>query len=345
MPFFEKNSSNRFQKKSVVELVKAAKDGLFSFPKADVITGGFPCQDFSVAGKRNGFNSHKGHHGGLLGRDDDPDDENRGKLYMWMRAVIEIVKPKLFIAENVKGLVSLLNAKSIIERDFSNIGRNGYLVVEAQVLNACDYGVPQRRERVVFFGFNKDYLLPEALDALSGILMSPKLDPYPFPTHSKSGGSDRLPWVSARSAFVSLKEPNKERNDLSQMAFSKAKWYGNHCQGNKEVSLNSPGPTIRAEHHGNIEFRRLSSLRGGQNKKGDEASLAERRLTVRECARLQTFPDSFQFVRNDKTKSEQRYPLSASDGYRVLGNAVPPLLAFHIAMRIKENWNLYFRTN
>lgn len=345
VPFFEKNSSNRFQKKSVVELVKAAKDGLFSFPKADVITGGFPCQDFSVAGKRNGFNSHKGHHGGLLGRDDDPNDENRGKLYMWMRAVIEIVKPKLFVAENVKGLVSLLNAKSIIERDFSNIGRNGYLVVEAQVLNACDYGVPQKRERVVFLGFNKDYLLPEALDALSGILMSPKLDPYPFPTHSKSGGSDRLPWVSARSAFVSLKEPNKERNDLSQMAFSKAKWYGNHCQGNKEVNLNSPGPTIRAEHHGNIEFRRLSSLRGGQNKKGDEASLAERRLTVRECARLQTFPDSFQFVRKDETKSEQRYPLSASDGYRVLGNAVPPLLAFHIAMRIKENWNLYFRTN
>ena len=122
------------------------------------MTGGFPCQDFSVAGKRFGFNSHKGHHGGLLSKEDNPSDENRGKLYMWMRSVIELVRPKLFIAENVKGLVSLSNVKEIIERDFSKVGQNGYLVVEAQVLNACDFGVPQTRERVIFFGFNKDFL-------------------------------------------------------------------------------------------------------------------------------------------------------------------------------------------
>ena len=62
-------------------------------------------------------------------------------------------------------------------------------------------------------------------------------------------------------------------------------------------------------------------------------------------ARLQTFPDNFEFVRNNGSLSAKKYPLSTSDGYRVLGNAVPPLLAFHIAMRIKKNWDLYFKAN
>lgn len=345
VPYFEKNGGNRFTRRSIVELVKEARIGKFLFPKADIITGGFPCQDFSVAGKRNGFNSHKGHHGEVLSDEDNPTEENRGKLYMWMRSVIEIVQPKLFIAENVKGLVSLSNAKEIIENDFANVGGDGYLVVEAQVLNACNFGIPQTRERVIFFGFNKKHLKREARDNLSSLMINFKYDPYPVPTHARIGGDILLPWVTSGDAFVGLNEPNKEKLDSSQTVYSKAKWYGSHCQGNKEVNLNAPGPTIRAEHHGNIEFRRLSADKGGTNKKGKESNFIERRLTLRECARLQTFPDDFEFIRKSTKAIPAEHPLSASDGYRVLGNAVPPLLAFHIAMRIKENWNLYFKAD
>lgn len=106
VPHFCKDikDNSMFHSESIVDLVRKYSLGEQKiFPKADVVTGGFPCNDFSVSGKRKGFNSHKAHHGGLL-NGKEPSEENRGKLYVWMRAVIEIVKPKVFIAENVKGL-------------------------------------------------------------------------------------------------------------------------------------------------------------------------------------------------------------------------------------------------
>jgi DNA (cytosine-5)-methyltransferase 1 len=130
-----------FHLESIVDLVKRERNGETIFPEADIVTGGFPCQDFSIAGKRNGFKSHKGHHGTLLKTQGDPSDENRGKLYMWMRHVIEVVRPKVFVAENVKGLVSLPDVKEIIENDFRDIG-SGYVVVNAKVLYAPMFGIP-----------------------------------------------------------------------------------------------------------------------------------------------------------------------------------------------------------
>ena len=95
------------------------RNGVNVFPEdVDVVTGGFPCQDFSVAGKRKGFNSHKNHKGELI-EDKEASVETRGQLYMWMKEVIEITQPKIFIAENVKGLVNLGDVKSIIQNDFS----------------------------------------------------------------------------------------------------------------------------------------------------------------------------------------------------------------------------------
>jgi len=102
------------------------------------------------------------------------------------------------------------------------------------------------------------------------------------------------------------------------------------------------GPTIRAEHHGNIEFRRLSKEHGGKYLKELEAGLKERRLTVRECARIQTFPDDFIFTRSASVLGPD-FALSPSDGYRVIGNAVPPLLAFHLAWRLQELWPSLFK--
>ena len=140
--------------------------------------------------------------------------------------------------------------------------------------------------------------------------------------------------------FANLQEPEATDDD-SQMYYSKAKFMGTHCQGQIEVNMNSIAPTIRAEHHGNIEYRRLSELNGGKNIEELNSGLAERRLTPRECALIQTFPPDFDFVIPKKNKLRQ-FVLSPSKAYKVIGNAVPPLLAYHIAKRIEKLWTIYF---
>ena len=131
----EGHNSEMFHTDSIVDLVKLHKSGTEVFPKnVDIVTGGFPCQDFSIAGKRNGFESHKNHKGEFI-VNEAISEETRGKLYMWMREVIEITKPKIFIAENVKGLVNLSNVKEIIQNDFSSSGKNGYIVLKSLLDN------------------------------------------------------------------------------------------------------------------------------------------------------------------------------------------------------------------
>lgn len=351
---------------SIVDLVKLHKENSLNiFPsKVDVITGGFPCQDFSIAGKRMGFNSTKSHLGKNLD-DDEPSVENRGKLYIWMKEVISIVQPKLFIAENVKGLVNLEDVKKIIEKDFSNAAQGGYLVIPAKVLHAADYGVPQNRERVIFFGFKKEALLPKALQILSRLSSLPinderqqvdsewkkllqEYDPYPVKTHNYTQRNENPvlnfskcqlePFVTVFECLYGLSEPEKSK-DISQQRYSHAKYMGKHCQGQTEIDLDNIGPTIRSEHHGNIEFRRLSREHGGKHEEELRDGLQERRLTIRECARIQTFPDDYEFILPAKNGNKA---VSASDAYKIIGNAVPPLLAFNIAKRIEENWEKYF---
>ena len=332
-----KDANNRYYLESIVNLVKQSHEGSFLFPEGiDIVTGGFPCQDFSVAGKRLGFNSHKSHLGKILA-DDEPSVESRGQLYIWMRDVITLTEPKLFIAENVKGLTNLADAKTIIEHDFSNAGNGGYLVVNAKVLNAANYGVPQNRERVLFFGFKKSALREEALRALSQEIITEQYDPYPSQTHSKTNNK-LLPFVSSADVLTDLPEPENSK-DLSQQKYSKAKYMGAHCQGQTEIKLNDVAPTIRSEHHGNIEYRRLSREHGGKHIDELNKGLKERRLSVRECARIQTFPDNYQFI---LPRTEQNSPVSSSDAYKIIGNAVPCLLAYNIAKNIEKKWHLYF---
>jgi len=114
---------------------------------------------------------------------------------------------------------------------------------------------------------------------------------------------------------------------------------GKHCQGQSEIDLNDIGPTIRSEHHGNIEFRRLSKKNGGKILRELDKGRIERRLTIRECARIQTFPDDYMFI---VPSNGEKKGVSASDAYKIIGNAVPPLLGFHIAKRLENNWELYF---
>ena len=324
-----------FHLESIVDRVKHHWDSEKDlFPKGiDVITGGFPCQDFSIAGKRKGIHSHKDHTGKLL---EEPTTENRGNLYVWMREVIDIVKPKVFIAENVKGLVSLGDIKETIQNDFKNIGDNGYLVLDGRVLNAAEYGVPQSRERIFFIGLKKDALKKSSLKALMENKLPENLSPFPNKTHSMNKEEELLPFVPLENILKDLKEPS-QTNDLDQKAYSKAKWYGKHCQGNREVDLNKIGPTIRAEHHGNIEFRRLFKNHGGKNLKELHRGLIERRLTIRECCRIQTFPDNYKFVSDKRGEG-----VSSSSAYKLIGNAVPPLIAYHLAKRLEKIWHNLF---
>ena len=147
-------------------------------------------------------------------------------------------------------------------------------------------------------------------------------DPYPQKTHTQAP-------VTCEDAFIDLLEPELSQ-DLAQRSYSCAKFMNNRSQGQSEINLKGLAPTIRAEHHGNIEFRRLDKINGGKN----EPSLKQRRLSVRECARLQTFPDNYEFVLSGK--------VSASQAYRLIGNAVPPLLAYNLAKNLEKKWTLYF---
>ena len=343
IPYFEKRGKKDvFHLGSIVDLVKQVEKREFQFPSnIDVVTGGFPCQDFSVSGKRKGFNSHKSHTGKLLDESEDSFQDNRGKLYYWMKRVIELTLPKVFIAENVKGLISLANVKDIIEDDFSAIGKDGYIVIP-KLLFAPDYGIPQTRERIIFIGLNKTYLKATAIGHLENN------DIFPHPTHKVIKHQLNLfesiyplkTYSTVGQILSGLAEPEDELFDLSQKSYSKAKHYGK-TQGQIEVNLQGLSPTIRSEHHGNIEFRRLSLELGGKIVNELEAGLKMRRLTVRECARIQTFPDDFEFVR-PQNKGDEKYSLSATDGYKLIGNAVPPLLAYHMAKHLENQWDYLF---
>lgn len=237
---------------------------------ADVVIGGFPCQDFSLAGKRKGLNTQ------------------RGNLYQSMAKVIEIIRPKVFLAENVKGLLTWENGLAIetITNDFSKLGYR----VSYKLFNTADYGVPQIRERVIVVGIRND--------------IQAELK-WPEPTHSSSDLTLK-PWVTIQDAIGDLEDENRH-NSLPNNGYSKAKLFKGK-QGNTITKADRPAPTMRAEHHGNIEFH--YSL--------------PRRLSAREAARIQTFPDDFVFVK------------STSDAYRQIGNAVAPVFAWHLAQTLKD---------
>jgi DNA (cytosine-5)-methyltransferase 1 len=112
------------------------------------------------------------------------------------------------------------------------------------------------------------------------------------------------------------------------MYYSKAK-LTKGSQGQTEVNENGIAPTIRSEHHGNIEFRYLNKSNKGKNKNPHNY---QRRLTVRECARIQTFPDDLDFI-FDINKKEG---ISASVAYKLIGDAVPPLLAYKFGLKIEK---------
>lgn len=237
-------------------------------PQADVLVGGFPCQDFSLAGKQQGL------------------EVERGNLYKAMVTALKKVKPKVFIAENVKGLLSWKDGLAIktIIKDFEECGYR----VKYKLLNTADYGVPQTRERVIIIGIRED--IENDFEWLK-------------PTHFEKPINGEKKWVSIQEAICDLEDETFAQKQFN-CDYSKAK--KNKGQGNSVTKANYPAPTMRAEHHGNIEFHYK----------------LPRRLSAREAARIQSFPDNFEFLK------------STSDAYRQIGNAVAPVFAWHIAQMI-----------
>lgn len=237
-------------------------DALDTLPdRADLVIGGFPCQDLSVNGLRRGV------------------DGLRSGLYTAMLEVIRRTRPRVFVAENVKGLL-MAHSKTSLERVIRDFGTLGY-DLSYKLYMAADYGVPQTRERVFIVGTDVD-----------GMTFKP-----PTPVASRESG-----WVTAREALADL-EPLDEDRSVNHI-WSKANVSPE--QGNRKLKPGEPGKTIRAECHGNIQFHyRLP-----------------RRISMREAARIQSFPDSFHFEGGIREIERQ------------IGNAVPPVLAWHLARSV-----------
>lgn len=229
--------------------------------KADVIIGGFPCQDISINGKMLGIK-------GL-----------RSSLYTYIVEAVKKVQPKVFVAENVGGLLLKKNRASF-EKIMEDFGSLGYSV-NCQLYHAEDYGVPQTRERVFIVGTRKDF---------------PEFVPPKTTTHDAP--------VTVKAAIEDL-ETLGEDKPFSHI-WSKAGVSGE--QGNRKMLADRPGYTIRAECHGNIQFHYK----------------LPRRISMREAARIQSFPDSF------------RFPCGLRETERQIGNAVPPVLGWHVANSVKR---------
>lgn len=223
--------------------------------KADVLIGGFPCQDISINGKQAGLNGV------------------RSGLYKAMVEAIRRVKPNVFVAENVKALLRHEAWLKQVLSDFKGLGYD----ISYDLYRAADYGVPQTRERVFFVG------------TASGVR------PFMPPASERNAAN----WMTAREAIGDLEE--LEQSPQINHVWSRANISPE--QGNRRLIPDRPGYTIRAECHGNIQFHyRLP-----------------RRISMREAARIQSFPDKFIFMSGLREIERQ------------VGNAVPPVLAWHVA--------------
>ncbi|WP_222927459.1 DNA cytosine methyltransferase [Qipengyuania marisflavi] len=249
-------------------------------PDCDVLVGGFPCQGFSVANW--GRNS------------EDP----RNQLYREMIRILRAKRPKFFLGENVKGLLSMANGEALrsIIRD---IEESGYKVQYALV-NCADYGVPQARMRVLIFGIREDVVWQGQFP--------PKV------THAEPIVASReglKPWLTVGEALSHYPEP-EDGTDIPNHECSQYKLRFNGHLGHRRIDPHRPSPTVtsRGDNKGGVVV-----LHHPNN---------HRRMTARELAAVQSFPDDFVFSG------------SKTNAYRQISNAVPPLLGMAIGKMLLD---------
>ncbi len=334
---------------------------------ADVLLGGFPCQGFSVANNKRNV------------------DDKRNFLYKEMLRVIKDTQPKYFIAENVKGILSLGKGKVIemIIKDFNSLG---YKVEKPFVINCSYYGVPQNRERVIIMGNrinapNKfplvthkngyqtpipDFIKPKNFEKLPYVIsVKEAIGHFPEP-ETKEG--KKIPNHTAsnnvQGHYIARKNEIKQADVCDYLKYWRAKrkitthkidellGY-KHTAGHwfrKDISGSIPSPEdwlklkeilkfddkfdklVTEVEKREIKFEQSLRITNWDRPSdtitasGPEIHVnKKRRLTARECATLQSFPDYFIFEG------------SLSSQYRQIGNAVPPLIGKHFAKEIKKN--------
>ena len=215
-------------------------------PDCDIVIGGFPCQGFSQANRNRHLH------------------DERNQLYQEFVRVVREKKPKYFVAENVRGLLSIGKGEAIrqIIHDFQNIGYR----VDYRVFNAADFGVPQSRIRVIIIGVRND--------VFSGQF------PFPEPTHSRTGDLISKKWVTIGEALKNIPEPD-DSHELKNHVYSKYKVTDRNFTGHRRTDPEKPSPTILAKDTGgNVATHHPKN---------------HRRMSVRESAVVQTFPLDFEF--------------------------------------------------
>lgn len=235
--------------------------------QADVLIGGFPCQDFSSCGPRRGLTSV------------------RGRLYEAMLKYAHEHQPKVIVGENVIGL-SNINGGAILQKIVDDVEACGYHV---RVWNmfAPDYGIPQRRTRLIIVAVRND------------------IDGFP---EEPERVFDVENYHTTRWAIGDLENVVDETVPNQSQYFKASRAKKGNGQGDETSPADAPSYTIRANAKSRVQFHYA----------------IDRRLTVRECARIQTFPDNFVF-RGSMTKSVMQ-----------IGNAVPPMLANKVAVSVQR---------
>jgi len=216
-------------------------------PDCDIVIGGFPCQWFSVANTKRSVN------------------DERNQIYLQLIRIIKAKQPKFFLAENVKGIISLAKGyvlKMILD-DFSRLGYK----VESRVLNAADYGVPQLRQRIFIIGVRNDVNYSFV---------------YPLPTNNAKGMYGLPKWVSVSNALSVLPNPD-EINTIPNHVYSKYKLRFNGYLGHRAIDPHKPAPTVtaRGDDKGGVVV-----LHHPNN---------QRRMSCRELATVQSFPKDYVF--------------------------------------------------
>lgn len=244
--------------------IQSLLDNLPHARQVDVVCGGFPCQDVSINGKLSG----------AMGK--------RTTLYKVMLEVVKRTKPKIVLAENVKGILLDRN-KSVHEGYLRGLKDLGYHT-KYKLYLVASYGVPQMRERVVYVSTCNTMPLFDP--------PAPVLDRNEFIT-CKEIASD-LPAMTVDKEFAHIWSYARPSNE----------------QGSRKLHADKPAQTIRAESHGNNQFHYEHP----------------RRISMREAARFQSFPDRFKLFGGIRAIE------------RMVGNAVPPVFAWHIAKALREQY-------
>ncbi len=245
----------------------------------DVMIGGFPCQSFSTVNPTKDTN------------------DDRANLYKEIVRFLHIKRPKYFICENVKGLQTLKEG-SIIRKITREFQEEGYKI-QYQLLKTVEFGIPQKRERVIIVGVREDMATWFT---------------YPYPINPET----RPVPLKRVIDNLAIEEGKYYFSDRAVQGMKNAK---NNMKRGLWQDLNGPCLTITAH------LAKTSINSRDPVLLVDPANETYRRFTPREAARIQSFPDTFEF------------PVSDTSAYRQIGNAVPPVLMWHISNALEKSIN------